>query len=360
MAKRFEATKKKYSDLSLMQDGSALAPNFETKRSEFREFYSKNLSKFQSSEKAFRNLIQLILDAEEIRPKVSSRVKDRDECLKKFQLKYQQKVEREGRDYNIQDHITDMVGIRIVCLYEDQIAQIRDILIRNFEKLNETDKTFLLNEDIRVFGYKGLHLDLRLSSPRVEFNEYARFKDVQFEVQIRSIVQDAWSEVDHKLKYKKKIPEGIQRRIVRMAALFELADQEFVAIKNETVALEEHAKAEQESGRAVDTIVDAVSFAALVKSLHPKYNFDAIAIDGFVDELTEMKNDITIGYINSAIEKHRDTIWEYKQYKRKEKININPFTEIRHVVYLSNATIFKDILYPNQETAFCQWLSEDR
>ena len=69
-----------------------------------------------------------------------------------------------------------------------------------------------------------------------------RLADYRFEVQIRTIVQDAWSEVDHKLKYKKQIPAFLQRRINRFAAIFELADQEFEAIRDITYQLEQDAK----------------------------------------------------------------------------------------------------------------------
>ena len=82
-----------------------------------------------------------------------------------------------------------------------------------------------IEETESEFGYKGLHLDLKLDDERKILPEYVGFGDQQFEVQIRTIVQDAWSEVDHKLKYKKEIPSDIKRRIYRLAALFELADQ---------------------------------------------------------------------------------------------------------------------------------------
>ena len=98
--------------------------------------------------------------------------------------------------------------------------------------IEKTDKTREIEETESEFGYKGLHLDLKLDDERKILPEYVGFGDQQFEVQIRTIVQDAWSEVDHKLKYKKEIPSDIKRRIYRLAALFELADQEFESIKD--------------------------------------------------------------------------------------------------------------------------------
>lgn len=94
--------------------------------------------------------------------------------------------------------------------------------------LEESDKTQQLEEE-GAFGYKGLHLDLKLLPNRQELPEYRRFRDLRFEVQLRTIVQDAWSALDHKIKYKKNIPHVLKRRINRLAAIFELADQEFLA-----------------------------------------------------------------------------------------------------------------------------------
>ena len=48
-----------------------------------------------------------------------------------------------------------------------------------------------------------------------------------FELQIRTIIQDSWSVLDHKIKYKKSIPGQLKRRINVLSALFELADREF-------------------------------------------------------------------------------------------------------------------------------------
>ena len=58
-----------------------------------------------------------------------------------------------------------------------------------------------------------------------------------FEVRIRTVIQDAWSVLDHKIKYKKSIPNDLKRRINILSALFELADREFKEIRNATTEL---------------------------------------------------------------------------------------------------------------------------
>jgi len=72
--------------------------------------------------------------------------------------------------------------------------------------------------------------------------EYQRYAELRFEVQIRTIIQDAWSTLDHKIKYNQSIPLDIKRRINTLAALFELADREFFSIKKQTDSVDEAVK----------------------------------------------------------------------------------------------------------------------
>ena len=63
--------------------------------------------------------------------------------------------------------------------------------------------------------------------------EAEKFKNIRIELQIRTVIQDAWSILDHKIKYKNSIPQKLKRRINRLSALFEIADEEFLNIQKE-------------------------------------------------------------------------------------------------------------------------------
>ena len=102
---------------------------------------------------------------------------------------------------NIKDKITDFVGIRIICYYEDEIEKIEKIIRENFEVLEKTDKTQELKNS-NTFGYKGVHLDVKLSSERIKLDEYKTVSQFPVEIQIRTIIQHAWSSLDHKIIYK--------------------------------------------------------------------------------------------------------------------------------------------------------------
>lgn len=65
------------------------------------------------------------------------------------------------------DKITDFIGLRIICSYEDEIHSIEEILRDNFEVIEKTDKTQKLIE-AEKFGYKGIHLNVKFKEDRLK------------------------------------------------------------------------------------------------------------------------------------------------------------------------------------------------
>jgi putative GTP pyrophosphokinase len=94
------------------------------------------------------------------------------------------------------------------------------------------DKRTTLDPD--RFGYLSLHYVVRLGEGRLSLPEYKEFGEVRFEIQIRSILQHAWAEIEHDLGYKSEhaVPAQLRRRFSRLAGLLELADEEFAAIRH--------------------------------------------------------------------------------------------------------------------------------
>jgi hypothetical protein len=78
-----------------------------------------------------------------------------------------------------------------------------------------------------VFGYRSLHYVCRA--------EGGLPAEARFEIQVRTLLEHAWAEIEHDLGYKspEAIPAAARRRLHRLAGLLELADQEFGAIRRE-------------------------------------------------------------------------------------------------------------------------------
>lgn len=148
-----------------------------------------------------------------------------------------------------------------------------------------------------------------------------------------------------------------------MAALFELADQEFVSLRNETDEQEAAAISDQQpagtgtkdTSAANELHLDAFSFLSIMQRFHKNYRFDSSYVDGFVAEINRLKPSLTVKDFQDAINLYRNKIWEYKQEKRREDININPYTEIRCVLFLYDRNAFGTILNPKQKAALQGW-----
>jgi putative GTP pyrophosphokinase len=342
---------------------------FNSKKQEFRDFYNEHLRNLDDARESISNIISILTkDLPSGRPKIISRIKDREESIKKFERKYRTNIEKSHKDYKIETHITDLIGIRIICLYEDDVPIVQRIIDENFNVIDTTDKTELLTSDSSKFGYRGLHLDARLNKKRLELPENQFLRDRQFEIQIRSIVQDGWSEIDHRLKYKKSIPEKLKRRVIRLAALFELADQEFSEIRKNTEILEmlisEGDDAALEATLSEDRHIDSFSFIGVMKKYFSHYNFEnepesesARKIDGFVEEIRHMDPQLTDSQFKQILEELLPKVRQYADEAYRNGRRMNPFTVVRHVLYAHSKKKFSDALFARQAEIFSDWLA---
>ena len=354
--------------------------DFEKEKGVFREYYSDNIKLLEGAVDSFRTLISALLNHDDLIhvSNVEGRVKEKEECIRKFNLKYRKRLEADGIDYSIKDHITDLIGLRVVCLYEDDIERVKNVLNEHFEVIDETDKISQIESTEDSFGYKGLHLDLRLGQNRKEMPEYKAFVGIQFEIQIRTIIQDSWSVLDHKIKYKKSIPNFLKRRINTLAALFELADREFKEIRLATE--EEIKKAEEDDTEdQADLPADqagpkllnksngkgqltAFGFLKIAKHFFKEYEFEDFKVDGFTEEVVSIDGTITRTDFNEHMKGAITKVKAYKKsFEEKSESNetLNPFTIIRHCLYLSDKEKFSSMLTNVSKDAFENWLKEN-
>ncbi len=351
--------------------------DFESEKGSFREWFDAHHELLQAAKNSFMPLVtSLISNTSTIAiAKIEGRVKDREECIKKFNRKYRSDLEANNEPYTIKEQITDLIGVRVVCLYEDEIEKVREALCEHLELLDLTDKIAQIEKTESSFGYKGLHLDLKLNKSRSKLPEYAKFKEFRFEVQIRTIIQDSWSVLDHKIKYKKSIPNNLKRRINSLAALFEVADREFREIRDSTLAgiqkedvpVEEisnesdQIQQQQEGQNFRYASLNAFSFLKIANHFFNNYEFEAHKVDGFTQEIIDLKPNISRGKFNFYM---RENIAKVKRYQAAfeesaQGDKLNPYTIIRHCLYLGDRDIFATMLTNTARESFEAWLAEN-
>lgn len=221
--------------------------------------YQENIKKYEDFKIKLEILVRELLVQNNINyHKIESRIKDIS--------KLDEKINRKNQKYKTLEEITDLVGIRIISYLEDEVDKIADIIRQEFilDNENSIDKRKLESDR---FGYKSLHYVISLNKERKQLTEYTRFKNFKSEIQIRSILQHAWAEIEHDIGYKNEqsIPDILKRNFYRVAALLETADIEFVNIKrgleNYEKTIENHIKYHPENVE-----INAASLKSFIQS----------------------------------------------------------------------------------------------
>lgn len=135
------------------------------------------------------------------------------------------KLERKGAKYKSISDITDLVGLRVITFYTDEVDKVAVIAKRVFDIdwQESVDKRKLHQLD--SFGYNSLHYICRLKDKA--------FEDIRFELQMRTALQHVWSTIEHDTGYKGevKIPREYKRQFSRLAGMLELVDDEFSRLR---------------------------------------------------------------------------------------------------------------------------------
>jgi putative GTP pyrophosphokinase len=111
------------------------------------------------------------------------------------------------------EQITDLAAVRVITFFLADIIQVDEIISREFEIVERSDKSDLLVEKGQV-GYQSIHYLAKLGSSRSLLAEYIRFSGKVLEIQVRTILQHTWAEIEHDIQYKSELSltTGIRRR----------------------------------------------------------------------------------------------------------------------------------------------------
>ena len=126
--------------------------------------------------------------------------------------------------------INDLIGIRIVCPFIEDIELVEKCLEEHFKILEVERKG--ADQTFKEFGYQSTHLLIEI--PPVFFMQFGEIDCQVAEVQIRTILQDAWAEVEHELIYKSEftpLDNPIKRKLAALNANLSLADIYFQEIR---------------------------------------------------------------------------------------------------------------------------------
>ncbi len=129
---------------------------------------------------------------------------------------------------NIETNIKDVIGVRLVCSFLTDVYDIVNLISSKMDINIIEKKDFITNP--KESGYSSYHLIVLVPI------KYKGRKDyVKAEIQIRTVAQDFWASLNHKIQYKyeDKIPENIKREMYEYSLIVKQLDKRMVSLKNE-------------------------------------------------------------------------------------------------------------------------------
>ena len=179
------------------------------------------------------------------------------------------KLERKGAKYKSIYDITDLVGLRVITFYTDEVDKVAAIAKRVFDIdwRESVDKRKLHQLD--SFGYNSLHYICRLRSQE-SGDGNQELGDIRFELQMRTALQHVWSTIEHDTGYKGdvKIPREYKRQFSRLAGMLELVDDEFSRLRLVLTDYRRQVQTLVKSGQLDEVSLSGDSFRSYL-DMHP-------------------------------------------------------------------------------------------
>lgn len=280
------------------------------KKTEILSWYDRNKDLYAGLVSTMERLMETLLKENRIPyHSVGGRVKDRDSCV--------EKMKRKG--YNSPDDMMDFAGLRVITHTTAEVAQVCGLIEREFLVDQENSGNKAADMGVDKVGYLSVHYIVRLPPDRVRLCEYARFNGLRCEIQVRSLLQHAWAEIEHDRGYKFAgvLPKEIERKFYLVAGTLELMDQEFCALAQEIDLYAADVKEKAMQGALQDIDIDSTSLLEFLNDLFRAHDTAALS-DHFsfssgeiIDELTSFGIE-TLSQLKDLLSQKEPSEWLFE------------------------------------------------
>lgn len=202
-------------------------------RQKIKGLYEQQLAAHRTSLQQLAQDVRLILEQQGLTPAIKYRIKS-------FEA-YYDKLHKLNCDQDKRRTVTvnDFFGLRIVCPFLEDIETVASLIAAHFEVLETERKAG--QHSFREFGYDSVHLAIRHETLATTRSLPGTRKVC--EIQLRTILQDAWAEVEHELVYKSDISlpnQSIRRKLASLNATLTLSDLIFQEIRDYQKEIRRH------------------------------------------------------------------------------------------------------------------------
>lgn len=206
--------------------------------SDFLEQYKSIQPTYQTFSRSLELLLSTLLMADKVHVHFTeSRAKSIDS--------FAEKLSRPDKKYTDPlNQMPDLAGVRVVLYYMDDVPRVGEIIAREFEVIEKESSHQSTGFPADQFGYISMHYVIQLNALRDRLSEWKSYAGMHAEIQVRTVLQHSWAAVSHALQYKQEgdVPFELRRKLFRLAGIFELADEEFVVIRNAAIENKRYVK----------------------------------------------------------------------------------------------------------------------
>lgn len=226
------------------------------------------------------------------KPVYKSRIKSFDSYYSKL-LRLKPKEASEKEDLVA---LTDMMGIRVVCAFLEDITTVEHQIKKKYEVKEVEHKGNVQN--VKEFGYESTHILIAipqdcLNLDSIEDEEIKKLplpENLVCEIQVRTILQDAWAEVEHELIYKTEFTPfdaPLRRKMASVNASLNLADIIFQEIRDYQTKLQREVEERRTTFyEQADFITDSENKELDIKKDEPKdINRVSPFVHGTIDDM---------------------------------------------------------------------------
>jgi putative GTP pyrophosphokinase len=181
--------------------------------------YAESRPRYEEALARFLAIVEPILTAGGLSPTLKGRVKE----FPSYYAKKLRLLKQAWTDKTTPLPVNDIVAIRVVCPFLGDLAVAEKLLSERFEVMEVERKGS--ERSFREFGYESIHLLVRIPDELMPFCPHID-RNV-LEIQLRTILQEAWAEVEHELVYKAEftpVDEPMRRKLAALNANLTLSD----------------------------------------------------------------------------------------------------------------------------------------
>ena len=257
---------KTFDEKEFINEYPYLKEEFEEEKVELDELKDifNDFVQYRMSYENHANFIANILRSQPMIHSVKSRIKEPGRLIEKIIRKTDDRKKKYGDDFkftvdNYKSEINDLIGIRVIHIFKDQWQEIHEFITKTW-KVIEVTANVREGDNTKHFEDLNIEVRSRLSGYRsvhylVEF--YPTNEKVIAEIQVRTIFEEGYGEIDHRLRYSHtEIPEILKSNILlfnrivgsadEMASLINDLSEELILKENKLLKVIEEQKREIE------------------------------------------------------------------------------------------------------------------